>query len=76
MPLTNQQALEQNKRIIALPPNTRTAETALENRQKQQPIHQRVNLGQSIIRPNPISRFAQKKVHKSALKVSRKTYQF
>ena len=53
VPLTCQQALEQDKRIISLRADPGSPRTALEYRRKQPPIHQRINPGQGIICPNP-----------------------
>ena len=60
VPLSNQQALEQDQWIITLGADTGTSKTAFENGRKRRPIHQRINLGQGIIDPNPIHRFTQK----------------
>jgi len=65
VPLADQQALEQHQWIISLWADTRTAKTALEYWRKRRPIHQRINLRQGVICPNPLSRFSQKQVHQN-----------
>ena len=57
-PLADQQAFEQNQRIIALRSDPRSLQTTLQDQQKRLPIHQPVDLAQHIVSANPIRCFA------------------
>ena len=58
MPLADQQALEQNRRLVTTRAQSGPTRTALQDRRKRRPIQQRVNLEKAVINPSSIRRFA------------------